>query len=606
MHVCKCNYVDLCRFIGSCLFVIYVVHPDGYIDAIAMFRIGEYQSCISKLQEIINDKEESPVQFQMMQTLGESYYMVYTFKLSSVDHGRHSVKASSEYYKNAKQAVKYLGNAYDHQLFGNVDINSMHLDLAMIDCIFNVRDKPLSRCLLCRRKCGKGEKLIRSHVWPEALLRHLSGGHCGDSKQVFDASWKDTGKLHGPGQIRFSMLCKTCENLFSKYEKAFKSFCFDKLYCDTNEDTKQSFIAPDKVVMTTLKTPGAPNRWLYLFCLSIAFRMFAVASQGCPAEIGNFKSWYDSFTAWREILLKEGSIQSRTAPKVALFVAPVNVVEELSPPMAKVLYSPGAGAFCDYRLHDGVSISNSKAEFLLSSIGAINIVVSCDEACFNFIPSECIVTVDSTEFVIPSAINRYFLLPKGIWKEYKNIAALVTQRMLSIPQNKVNDFNQAWIGEEVKLLYGVLGETFGTSDIHLNFLPAPFDRGQGLQHITTTLKSIAMFRIILHVKENETDICDDWFNTFIIRNEHQPGFPELFAIIIFQNNSYVISIAYKLSPTDLSVADVIQASSTKAFFPQVESYFKVRALLQAQLMKAITRAGFTDMTLFVNWLSDFK
>ena len=593
------------------MFICYLDLPDGYIDALVMFRIGEYHSCVSKLQEMINDKEKSPVQVEMMQTLGESFYKLHALEFSSTNRSKHSVKAgrNNEYYKNAKQAIKYLGIAYDHQLFGNEDVNSMHLDLVVMDCIFNIRDKgALSRCLLCRRKCGQGEKLIRSHIWPNALLRHLSGRRCDDSKKVFDASWKDIGQLHGPGQIYFTMLCKACENLFSKYEKAFKSLCFDKLYCDASEDTKQSLVGSHEVVMTTMKAPGVPNRWLYLFCLSIAFRMFVVASQGCPTNIGNFKSWYDSFAMWREILLKEGSIQGKTAPKVALFVAPVNVLEELSPSMAKVLFSPGVGAFCDYRLHDGVSISSSKEEFLLSSIGVINIVVSYDEACFDFIPSECIVTLDSPEFVIPSAVRRYLLFPKGIWREYINIAAIITERMLNIPQGKVVAINQKqlWIGEEIKLFSDVLGESFGTSDVHINFLPTPFNRGQGLQQITAILKSCAMFKTILHVKENETDICDDWFNTFIVRNENQPGLPELFAILIFQNKSYVISVAYKLLPTDLSVADVIQESSTKAFFPQIESYFKIRTLLQAQLMKAITKAGFTDMTLFVNWLREFK
>ena len=92
-----------------------------------MFRKGEYQSCISKLQEIINDKEESPIQVIMMQTLGESYDMLYTLKSSSDNQGKHS-GSNSEYYENAKQAIKHLGIAYDHQIFGNEDINSMHLD----------------------------------------------------------------------------------------------------------------------------------------------------------------------------------------------------------------------------------------------------------------------------------------------------------------------------------------------------------------------------------------------------------------------------------------------------------------------------------------------
>lgn len=177
-----------------------------------MFRVGKFHNCISKLQEMIQDKAESPVQIQMLQTIGESYYMLYTLQQSSSRQTKHPTKGS-EYRNNASQAIKCLGIAYDHKLFADGDTNSMHLDSAMIDYIFNVRDKPLSRCLLCRRKCGKGERLIRSHIWPEAILRHLTGVFGSDSKQVFDISWKGTGKLHGPGQIHLqccAKLVRTC------------------------------------------------------------------------------------------------------------------------------------------------------------------------------------------------------------------------------------------------------------------------------------------------------------------------------------------------------------------------------------------------------------
>ena len=592
---------------------MYIDLPDDYIDAVAMFRIGKYHNCISKLQELIQGKVEFPYRIQMIQTIGESYYMLYTLKLTS-EHGDkskyHAKDSDSEHYINAKQAIKYLGDAYDHQLFIDDNINSMHLDLAMMDCIFNVRDKPLSRCLLCRRKCGKGERLIRSHIWPEALLRHLIDGLPSGSKRVFDPSWKSTGNLEGPGQIHFPMLCKACENLFSKYENAFKSLCFEKLYCNVNEDTKQHTVTSDEIAMSMVKAPGIPQNWLYLFCLSVAFRMFVVASSGCPARVGQFKSWYNCFTLWREILLKEGSTHYKLVPKIAFFISPVNVLEDLSSPMAKVLFSPGAGAFCSYRLHDGVNISGSEGEFLLSSIGTINIVVSYDDACFDFIPSECVVTLDSSEFVIPSAIRRYLLFPKGIWRTYKSISATVTERMLNIAQDKVNaPFNKSWIGKEMKLFSGALGESFDASHVSLNFLPAPFDKGNVSEQIPTILKYHATFRIILHMEEVETDtdiICDGWFNTLIVSSKDQDDFPELFAIFVFQNKSYSISVAYELSTVDLSVKDAIQPSSTKALFPQVERYFEVKTLLQDHLTKAIKKAGFSGTTLFVRWLKDFK
>ena len=580
---------------------------DGYIDAVAMFRVGKYYNCISKLQEIM---KQSPDQIQMIQTIGESYYMLYTLKPSSTHNDQrkeHRVDSNTEHYKNAKQAIKCLGDAYDHHLFVDKDINSMHLDLAMMDCIFNVRDKPLSRCLLCRRKCGKGERLIRSHIWPEALLRHLMNGAPSSSKQVFDASWKGTGNLCGPGQIHFTMLCKACEDLFSKYEKAFKSLCFEKLYCNIDKKTKQYTITNDEIVMSTVKAPKIPKNWLYLFCLSIAFRVFIVASQGYPTHIGNFKSWYNCFTAWRELLLKEGSINHKPAPKIGLFIAPVNVLEDLSALMTKVIFSPGAGAFCNYRLHDGASTSSGKTKFLLSSIGVVNIVVSYDDTCFNFIPSECIVTLDSAEFVIPSAIRRYLLFPKGIWREYKNISAKVTERMFSIRQDKVNaPFNKAWIGEEIKIFSDVLGESFDDLNIYINFLPMPFNKDSTLQQTTATLKSLASFKIILHMLENDLEILNDMHSTFVIWNNGHPGFPELFVIFIFQNKNYVISVAYELSTVDLSIGEAMQSSSTKAFFPQVECYFEIKTLLEVYLLKAITKAGFTDKVLLAKWLKDFK
>ena len=578
--------------------------PDGYIDAVAMFRVGRYQSCIEKLKEMIDNKTEHP---QMIQTIGESYYMLYALKPSPIHNQSkgYTVGADSERYKNAKQAIKYLGDAYDHQLFVDKDINSMHLDLAMMDCIFNVRDKPLSRCLLCRRKCGKGERLIRSHIWPEALMRHLMNGAPSGSKQVFDASWKGAGNLYGPGQIHFTMLCKACEDLFSKYEKAFKSLCFEKLYCSIDENTKQYTITSDEIVMYTVKAPKTPESWLYFFCLSIAFRMFVVASRGCPARFtGNINKWYDCFTTWREILLKEGSIKHKPMPKVGLFIAPVNVLDDLSAPMTKVLFSPGAGAFCNYRLYDGANISSSRAEFLLSSIGVVNIAVSFDEACFNFIPPECIVTFDSSKFVIPSAIRRYLLFPKGIWREYKNISALVTERMLNIPQDKVNaPFNRAWIGKEIKMFSGVLGESFDYCNVSMNFLPAPFNKNSTIQQTRATLKSCTAFKMILHV---EHFISDDWYTTFLILSENHQIFPKLFVILVFQSKSYVISVAYELSTVDLSIKEAIQSISTKAFFPQVECYFEIKNLLEDDLLKAVTKAGFTDKILLARWLRDFK
>ena len=92
-------------------------------------------------------------------------------------------------------------------------------------------------------------------------------------------------------------------------------------------------------------------------------------------------------------ILLEKTTSYKLAPKVVLFVSPVNVLQDvcLPPHIYKVLFSSGLGSFCTYRLHDGACVSDQKPEVLLGSIGIINIIVSYrlyDDECFKFIPAE--------------------------------------------------------------------------------------------------------------------------------------------------------------------------------------------------------------------------
>jgi len=580
---------------------VYVGVSDGHADAIAMLRTGRYNECIQKLQLLLKDCKDMSTQAKLAQTLGEAYYKVYRIPVSSE-------KDTVKNYDNARQAIKYLGTAYDNQIFSGEHINSEHLDLAMLDCIFNSRDKPLSRCLLCHEPCSKGEKLIRSHIWPESLLRHMNNFLHSSSQQVFDVTWKGIGKLQGPGQIYFTMLCKSCENLFSKYENAFKSLFVDKLYGNIGDSIQQFSVTDDEIVISLFKGPGAPEEWLYRFCISIVFRMFTLASQGNPRKYGNFKEWYKCFVAWRNILLNKNAASYELTPKVALFISPVNALQDLHlpPHMAKILFSSGLGSFFTYRLHDGTCVSDRKPELLLASIGIINIVVSYNDECFKFIPSECMVSPASAQFLIPSVIKRYMLFPKGMWAEYESAATLVASRIYNMPKDKATvPANRPWAEQEVQLFSSVLGKTLHAEEhITLNFLPPPFDRvGNNTQHLMSSLKSGKSVQVILHHWKTKEG---DHFGVFVLKNKGQHNYPELSAIFALQTKGYAIWIAYKLSKDDLTVEDVIQGGSGKAFLPQVEQEFRVQERLQGQLNKMVSKAGFVSTEVFTCWLQELK
>jgi len=566
-----------------------------------MLRTGRYNECIQKLQLLLKDCKDVSTQLKLTQTLGEAYYKVYKTPVLTE-------KDKAKKYESARQAIKYLGTAYDNQVFSVEHINSEHLDLVMLDCIFNSRDKPLSRCLLCRERCGKGEKLIRSHVWPESLLRHMNNFLHPSSQQVFDVTWKGIGKLQGPGQIYFTMLCKSCENLFSKYENAFKSLFVDKLLCYKGDGTQQFSVTDDEIVVSLLKAPGAPENWLYQFCLSIVFRMFTLASQGNPSRYRNIKEWYKCFVKWRNILLDKNTASYKLAPKVALLISPVNALQDLClpPHMAKVLFSSGLGSFFTYRLHDGACVSDRKPELLLASVGIINIVISYDDECFKFIPSECMVIPGSAQFVIPSAIRRYLLFPKGIWAEYKDVAAAVATRIYNMPRDKVTvPANRPWAEKEVELFSSVLGKALHDEElVALNFLPPPFDRvGNNIQHLMSSLKSNKSLQVILHCWKMKKG---DHFGVFVLRNKGQHYYPKLSSIFALQTKGYVIWIAYKLSEDNLTVEDAIQGGSGKAFLPQVEQEFQVKERLQVRLDKMVSKAGFVSTEVFICWLQELK
>jgi hypothetical protein len=110
----------------------------------------------------------------------------------------------------------------------------------MIDC-----NKLPSSCLLCSE--GKLEEF--GHILPKFVMRWLKRA---SKKNEF---YLNNTKQKVPDTLALKILCKNCEDLFSKYEKSFTDQHFKKHY--------------------RKELPAAINDDIYFFALSIAWRIMA-------------------------------------------------------------------------------------------------------------------------------------------------------------------------------------------------------------------------------------------------------------------------------------------------------------------------------------------
>ena len=569
------------------------------MEAAALLNVGQYADCIPLLQSLLKQIEDPQTKSHILKILGEVSFAKYKLKRFSIKKNMENFKLCAD---DAKQAVSCLGIAFDEGLIEDGQLLLRQLDIAMMDLIFNVPDKPLVRCLLCRQRCVKGEKIIHSHIWPESLLRFFTdSSRAPKSLQIFDASWRKSGSLQGPRQIGFYMLCRKCENLFSQSENVFKSKFFQQLH---NNPERPSESTSEEVIID-LSDETQPD-WLYYFCISIVFRVLVVASNGFICLYGNFQQLHDLFSNCRRVLLeRDKSILNRT-PCIALFFTPIHFLSELNLPNSflKIIFSQAIGDLPDVHLHNGTRMPKGQADYLLCSIGDINIVAGINDSHCKYISSECLIKPGQKKFVIPSALKRFLLFPKGLLKEFEILASSQMSRAPHIPSGQLSGTkSHPWATKEFALFSQGLSNSLefplasvrGT--VFINLLPSPLNKVEQIGSFNVAVRSSSKIKVILH----DFDI-GSLNHIFIMSWATSNESFDLCIILNIKANKYNIWMGYHLSLDDLSLQEPLQFSQDKAdLFLQIERIFQVKQELITDL--AITRAGFHQAEHFLFWIN---
>ena len=223
---------------------------------------------------------------------------------------------SNECISKLKICVSLLGKSLDKETID--EEGSEFLDYALMACAaeFDCLDQ-CNRCLLCRRG---GQKLKKSHIWPNAVLKRIyKADYEGTSKPFLFG--KQRNKPKNFKECTIHMFCLTCEGLLSQNGEEQ----FAKLL-----DSDQG--RPHSTQMTY-------GKWMYDFAVGMAFRLFTSES---ISYFVNHQEMYNLFLLCRK----------------HLFTLTVKIDATVCPPFSEVcgyqfnkLLINTFGEMCVYMMH---------------------------------------------------------------------------------------------------------------------------------------------------------------------------------------------------------------------------------------------------------------
>ncbi len=354
---------------------------------------------------------------------------------------------------------------------------------------------------------------------------------------------------------------------------------------------------PDEIVI------GIDSDWLFLFCASIIFRVIGIAVNGSMKQYGNYEEIYQLFVSCRELLEIKGS-RFLAKPKIGVFLTPVhellNNASNISPALLSIIMSKGIGACSEFTLIGGERL-HDKIDFLWCSIGTINIVAGVSEHSFDLVPLKCMVIPGQKKFIIPPALQRYLVLPRGLLKEFEYLASKHTNRVLNTP--KVTQLKQEWMFEEFSSfekyacaeITAINLDTTNDQDDYtiFNYLPKPFNT---LQQGFATDK-ISPARVIVH-STSMTDDATVITSVFVLTMTDDYS---KYALMQIRAKKLVVWIAYSLSAEDYSIKGLLQCKNKK-ILGEIEKKFNTKSALVKELNVALRRTGFSSLAHLALWM----
>ena len=160
---------------------------------------------------------------------------------------------SDEYFNKIKNTITLLGKCLDAKCID--EEGSRFLDFALNSCAADLNAlNQCKRCLLCRRG---GQKLKRSHLWPNSVLKSIyKFEYEGEIRPFLFGHQSSRPKT--ARECTIFMFCQTCEELLSQNGEEQFAKLFDSIQKDP---------------CSTQLTYG---KWLYNFAVGMIFRELAM------------------------------------------------------------------------------------------------------------------------------------------------------------------------------------------------------------------------------------------------------------------------------------------------------------------------------------------
>ena len=324
-------------------------------------------------------------------------------------------------YAKARNAIFQLGYALDNGILD--EEGSMLLDFSMIDYSREVNAlNECNRCLLCR----KWEKLCRSHICPEAILKEIA-------KEESDTCVPVTS-MTGRHEVKSTkretkwLLCHTCEQLLSRHGET--------------QFTEKFF----RILYPTIKSHSISyTEELYNFCTGVAFRSLCLTNF---SDLHNRNEIYNFFVACRNHLLSLSEEISQQTPcktqnelEFFLFRNPVGLysVEEVwEDILSGILQSNFQVHISYHHLHNGHKSLIMEGCFFQLILGGITMLAkfSPDQ---DFIMPQSFVQIskDGGEYIVFDEIQRWTDIPQGVMEIIKESVISVRSRISEVFWGKV-------------------------------------------------------------------------------------------------------------------------------------------------------------------------
>jgi len=250
---------------------VYVIYFTGFAIvcsyAQACYSYGNYQECANicskfrshHFEEKLGPKQKNWSELDLLH--GKAMYhccqpeLRYLTVQEEILTQEELALVSNECISKLKVCISLLGKCLDKEAID--EEGSELLDYALMACAaeFDCLDQ-CSRCLLCRRGC---QKLKKSHIWPNAILKRIyKADYEGTTKSFLFG--KQRNKPKNFKECTIHMFCLTCERLLSQNGEEQ----FAKLL-----DSAQG--QPSSTQMTY-------GKWMYDFAVGMVFRLLTSES----------------------------------------------------------------------------------------------------------------------------------------------------------------------------------------------------------------------------------------------------------------------------------------------------------------------------------------